>query len=100
MPHKLLFGERMLAFAQPREMVVADRALQTPLVGKPALPLAETLLVAAPVILPLRRELPRVVRPRLACRKRFGGHREHGYGRFWYPSKITFPGRMPAGTLT
>jgi len=77
MPHQLLFGERVLAFAQPCKLLVADCALQAPLLGKPALPLAESLLVAAPVVLPLRRELPRVVRPRLACRKRFGGHREH-----------------------
>jgi len=68
MPHKLFFGERVLAFAQPREMVIADCALQAPLLRKPALPLAETLLVAAPIVLPLRRELPRVVRPRLAWR--------------------------------
>jgi len=26
MPHKLLFGERVLAFAQPREVVIANRA--------------------------------------------------------------------------
>jgi len=68
MPHKLLFGERVLAFAQSRKVVIADCALQAPLLGKPALPFAETLLVAAPIVLPLRCELPRVVRPRLACR--------------------------------
>ncbi len=78
MPHELFFCERVLAFAQPCEMVIADRTLQAPLLRKPALPLAETLLVAAPVVLPLRRKLPRVVRPRLACRERFGGHGEHG----------------------
>ncbi len=68
MPHKRLFGERVLAFAQPCEMVIADCALQPPLLGQPALPFAKTLLVAAPIVLPLRRELPRVVRPRLAGR--------------------------------
>ncbi len=57
MPHKLFFGERVLAFAQSREMVIADSTLQAPLLGKPALPLTETLLVAAPVVLPLRRAL-------------------------------------------
>ncbi len=77
MPHKLLFGERVLAFAQARKVVIADRTLQSPLLGKPALPLAETLLVAAPVVLPLRCELPRVIRSRLACRKRFRGHGQH-----------------------
>jgi len=37
MPHQLLFAERVLAFAQPREVVIADCALQAPLLGKPAL---------------------------------------------------------------
>ncbi len=75
MPYKLLFGGRVLAFAQPREMLIANGTGEAPLLRKPALPFAEALLVAAPVILPLRRELPRVVGPRLACRKRFGGKR-------------------------
>jgi len=47
MPHKLLFGERVLALAQSRKVVIANRALQASLPGKPALPLDETLLVAA-----------------------------------------------------
>jgi len=68
MPHKLRFRERVLAFAQPREVVIADGTGEAPLLGKPALPFAETLLVAAPVVLPLRRELAGVVCPRLACR--------------------------------
>jgi hypothetical protein len=76
--HKLLFSEWVLAFAQPCEVVIADRALQAPLLGKPALPRAEALLVAAPVILPLRCEFPRVVRSRLASGERFGGHGQHG----------------------
>ncbi len=75
MPHKLLFRKRVLAFTQTCKVVIANGTGEAPLLGKSALPLAETLLVAAPVILPLRRELPRVVGPRLACRKRFGGKR-------------------------
>ncbi len=78
MPHKLLFGGRVLAFAQPGELFIADCAGESPLLRKSALPLAEALLVAAPIVLPLRRELPRVIGSRLACRKRFGGHRQHG----------------------
>jgi len=41
----------MLAFAQAGEVLGADFAMQTPLLRKPALPLAMSLLVAAPVVL-------------------------------------------------
>ena len=66
MPDKLLFGVRMLAFAQPREMFGVDCALQAPLLGEPALPFAMALLISAPVVLFLRGKLPRMVSTRLA----------------------------------
>jgi len=65
MPDKLLFGARMLAFAQPREMFGADCTMQAPLLGEPALPFAVALLVAAPIVLFLRGKLPRMVCSRL-----------------------------------
>ena len=52
---------RVLAFAQPGEVLSANRTLQAPLLGQLALPFAMSLLVAAPVVLPLRGKLPRVV---------------------------------------
>src|SRR5208337_4605985 len=54
-----------LAFAQPRKMFGADCAVQAPLLGEPALPLAVALLVAAPIVLRLRGKLPRMVSTRL-----------------------------------
>jgi hypothetical protein len=65
MPDKLLFGVRMLPFAQPREMFGADCTMQAPLLGEPALPFAVALLIAAPVVLFLRGKLPRMVCTRL-----------------------------------
>jgi len=65
MPDELRFRLRVLAFAQAGEVLRADSTRKTPLSGKPALPLAMTLLVAAPVVLLVRCELPRVVRPGL-----------------------------------
>ena len=65
MPDKLLFGVRMLAFAQPREMFGADCTMQAPLLGEPALPFAVALLVAAPIVLLMRGKLPRMVSTRL-----------------------------------
>ena len=59
--------DRVLAFAQASEVVIANCALQFPLLRQPALPLAEALLIAATIACLLRRELPRVVRSRLAC---------------------------------
>ena len=66
MPHKLLFDVRMLAFAQPREVLSLNCADELPLLGKPALPFAMPLLIAAPVVLFLRGKLPRMVSTRLA----------------------------------
>jgi hypothetical protein len=77
MAHELCLCLGVLTFTQTGEVLGADSALQTPLLGKPALPLAMTLLVAAPVVLLPGRELPRVLGPRLACRERFG-NRQHG----------------------
>ena len=71
MPDELSLGLRVPTFAQPREVLGADFTLQTPLLGKPALPLTMSLLVPAPIVLLLRRKLARVVRSRLASRKRF-----------------------------
>ncbi len=65
-PDELRLGARMLALAQPGEVLGADRTLQAPLAGQLALPFAMALLVAALVILLLGRELAGVVRPRLA----------------------------------
>jgi hypothetical protein len=48
---KLLLGEWMLAFGQSREMLVADWSLQSPLLGELPAPFAESLLVAAPIVL-------------------------------------------------
>ena len=59
---------RMLSFAQPCEFFSSDRTPQSPLLGKPTLPLAMHLLVTAPVVLLLRHELSRMVCPRLLCR--------------------------------
>src|ERR1035441_9675022 len=69
MPDELRLGVRVLAFAQAGEGLRADGSRKAPLSGKPALPLAMALLVAAPVVLLTRSELPRVVCPRLACRE-------------------------------
>src|ERR1035437_1778979 len=69
MPDELRLGVRVLAFAQAGEVLRADGSRKAPLSGKPALPLAMALLVAAPVALLTRSKLPRVVRPRLACRE-------------------------------
>jgi hypothetical protein len=69
MPDELRLGLRVLAFAQAGEVLRADCSRKAPLSGKPALPLAMTLLVAAPVALFTRSELPRMIRPRLACRE-------------------------------
>jgi len=69
MPDELRLGLRVLAFTQAGEVLRAHGSRKAPLSGKPALPFAMTLLVAAPVILLTRSELPRVVCPRLACRE-------------------------------
>src|SRR5271166_5068872 len=65
MTHELRLSLRVLAFAQPRKMFGADCAVQAPLLGEPALPLAVALLVAAPIVLRLRGKLPRMVSTRL-----------------------------------
>ena len=66
MTDKLLFGVRMLALAQPREVLSPNRAGELPLLGEPALPFAVALLIAAPVVLFLRGKLTRMVSPCLA----------------------------------
>ena len=63
---------RMLSFAQPSESFGSNGTAQSPLLGKPSLPLAMHLRVTAPVVLLLRHKLTRMVRPRLSCRQRFG----------------------------
>jgi len=68
MAHELRSGFWMLAFAQSGKMFATDRAAQSPLLGKPALPFAVALLIAAPVVLALCSELPHVVGAGLACR--------------------------------
>ena len=62
----------MLTFAQSSKLLISDCAMQTPLTRKPSLPLAVSLLVAAPVVLLLRRELSRMVCAGLCSRQRFG----------------------------
>ncbi len=66
MPEKLLFGVRVLALAQPREVLSLNCAGELPLLGEPALPLTVALLIAAPVVLLLRGKLARMIGPRLA----------------------------------
>src|SRR6202165_1013008 len=66
MPDKLLFGARMLALAQPREVLSLNRAGELPIRGEPALPFAVALLIAAPVVLFLRGKLTRMVSTCLA----------------------------------
>jgi hypothetical protein len=65
MSYELLFGVRMLAFAQSCEVFGRNRASEIPLFGKPSLPLTVAPLVAAPIILLLRGKLPRMVGSRL-----------------------------------
>src|ERR1700688_2311922 len=71
MPDKLLFGVRMLAFTQPREVLSVNCTGELPVLGEPALPFAMALLIAAPVVLFLRNKLARVVNTRLAGCQRF-----------------------------
>ena len=66
MPDKLFFGARMLALTQPREVLCLNFARELPLFGEPALPFRMALLIAAPVVLFLRGEVPCVVSTRLA----------------------------------
>ncbi len=66
MPDKLLLGVRMLAFTQSCKVFGTNATLQPPLLGKSALPLTVTLLIAAPVVLFLRGKLARMVGLRLA----------------------------------
>ena len=77
MPDELRLSHRMLAFAQPRELLRSNRPLKSPLRRQLALPFAVALLVAAPVILLLGGELPRVVRPRLPRRERLWRDGDH-----------------------
>ncbi len=65
MTNELRFRVRMLAFGQTRKVLIANRTFQAPPLGQFALPLAMSLLIAAPVVLPLRRKLPLMVRPYL-----------------------------------
>jgi hypothetical protein len=52
MPDELRFRLRVLTFAQASEVLRADFSRKAPLFGKPALPLAMPMLVAAPVGVP------------------------------------------------
>ena len=63
---------RVPAFAQASELFSADIAAQAPLLREPALPLAMPMLVTAPVVLFLRRELSRMICAGLVGRQRFG----------------------------
>jgi hypothetical protein len=69
---KLRAAFRMLSFAQSSEFLGINETTQSPLLGKPSLPLAMHLRVTAPIILLLRHELTRMVCPRLLCRQCFG----------------------------
>ena len=66
MPYELLFGVRMLAFTQPREVLCVNFARELPLLGEPALPFRMALLIAAPVVLFLRGKLTRMISTSLA----------------------------------
>ena len=72
MTNKLRFRVRMLAFGQTREVLIANAAVQAPLLGQLALPFTMSLLVAAPIVLPLGRKLTLMVRPYLRSGQRFG----------------------------
>jgi len=65
MANELRFRVRMLAFGQPSEVLIANWTFQAPLLRQLALPFAMSLLVAAPIVLPLRGKLPLMVRPYL-----------------------------------
>jgi len=65
MANKLRFRVRMLPFGQPRKVLIANRTFQAPLLRQLALPFTMPLLVAAPIVLPLRRKFPLIVRPYL-----------------------------------
>lgn len=67
MANELCFHLRVLAFGQAGEGLIAYRALKASPLGHLGLPFAMPLLVAAPVVLLLGRELPRMVRSHLAC---------------------------------
>ena len=64
------------ALGQPGEMLGTNRPLKSPLLREPALPFAVSLLVPAPVVRLLGRELAGMVRSRLAAGKGFGD-RQH-----------------------
>src|ERR1039457_2236012 len=74
---KLLLGERMLSFGQPRKVLVTDWPLQSPSLSELSTPFAESLLVAAPIVLFFRCELALMVIARLTRGERFrdGKHR-------------------------
>src|SRR5215831_2049564 len=61
----------MLTFTQPCEMLRFHGSSELPLLGKPALPFAVALLVAAPIILFLGGKLALVIGSRLAGREWF-----------------------------
>jgi hypothetical protein len=65
MANELRFRVWGLAFCQTREVLIANRTLQASLLVQLALPLAMSLLVAAPIVLPLRSKLPLMVRSHL-----------------------------------
>ncbi len=66
MPHHLFLGIRVLAFGQSSELLRSDRSLKSPLLGELTLPFAVTLLLTAPVVRFLGRELAGNIR--ILCR--------------------------------
>ena len=67
MANQLPAAPGMLAFGHSRKLFIADRAFEIPFLRQLPLLLAVALLVLAPVVLLLRRELARVIHPRLPC---------------------------------
>lgn len=61
MPHKLHLTDWMLAFTQQLELLICNRAMQTPFTRELSLPFTVSLAITTPVVLLLRRELSRMV---------------------------------------
>jgi hypothetical protein len=66
MANELCFRVRVLAFGKLGEVLITNCAFQAPQLGQLALPFAMSLLVTAPIVLPLRRKLPLMVRAYLS----------------------------------
>ena len=71
MPHHLLLGFGMLALGQASELLGHYRTLKSPLLRELSSPLAMALLLPAPVVRFLGRELAGMIRPGLATGERF-----------------------------